>query len=125
MKLWIGDHMADAGHLTRADQGSCLLLMMAMWRTGGRLPNDPRRLAVLDTTQRSEVVLRRFSFPLADFRAAIPGFDPAHLRSVRFDFDRSPRGAIVLDDVGLHGATAPRAAPWPTPGNGTRSKPQP
>ena len=47
MKLWIGDHMADAGHLTRADQGSCLLLMMAMWRTGGRLPNDPRRLAVL------------------------------------------------------------------------------
>ena len=90
-----------------------------------QIRSETRRLAVLDTTQRSEVVLRRFSFPLADFRAAIPGFDPAHLRSVRFDFDRSPRGAIVLDDVGLHGATAPRAAPWPTPGNGTRSKPQP
>ena len=28
-------------------------------------------------------------------------FSPERLRSIRFDFDRTPRGVIAVDDVGL------------------------
>jgi dienelactone hydrolase len=61
-----------------------------------------RRLPILDSAKASEVVMRRFRLPLSDFAAANPAFDPARIQVIRFDFDRSPRGAIVLDDLGLH-----------------------
>ena len=37
----------------------------------------------------------------ADFVAANPALDVRHLKTVRFDFDRSKRGAIALDNVGI------------------------
>ena len=60
-----------------------------------------RRFAALDGADPSEVVMRRYRLPLADFAAASPSLDLAHLKGVRFDFDRSARGAIALDDVGI------------------------
>lgn len=45
-------------------------------------------------------VMQTFTLPLTDF-AAGTGFDPARLRAVRFRFDRSPAGEILLDDVGF------------------------
>ena len=59
------------------------------------------RIAALNSTAPSEIVLRRYQYPLKDFIAANPRLDLSHLRSVRFDFDRSTRGVIVLSDVGL------------------------
>ena len=47
--------------------------------------------------------MRRFRFQLKDFVAVSPSLDLNRLRSIRFDFDRSPRGFIALDDVGLAG----------------------
>ena len=55
-------------------------------------------------------VLQRFAIPLGDFAAASPGFDPALVRTVRFVFDRSPSGNILLDDLGF---SAPSAARTP------------
>jgi hypothetical protein len=59
------------------------------------------RINALNGTATSEIVFRRFQFALSDFSAANSTLDPAHLKSIRFDFDRSPRGAIVLSDVGF------------------------
>lgn len=49
----------------------------------------------------SEVVLQTLAFPLADFAAANPAFDPAGLVEITFLFDRSPAGRVVLDDIGF------------------------
>jgi hypothetical protein len=62
---------------------------------------QPRRLAILSAEPSSEIVLRRFSFPLRAFAAANPRLDLRRLRRIRFVFDRSPRGVIALDDVGF------------------------
>jgi hypothetical protein len=49
----------------------------------------------------SEPIFQSFEFPLAAFVEADPVFDPATLTTVRFIFDRTPAGVVVLDDVGF------------------------
>ena len=49
----------------------------------------------------SEPVFQSFEFPLAAFVEADPVFDPANLTTVRFIFDRTPAGVVVLDDLGF------------------------
>jgi predicted dienelactone hydrolase len=49
----------------------------------------------------SEPIFQSFEFPLAAFVEADPAFDPASLASVRFIFDRTPSGVVVLDDIGF------------------------
>ncbi len=48
-----------------------------------------------------EIVFQDFEFPLSAFVAANPAFDPAQLATLRFIFDRTPSGVVVLDDVGF------------------------
>ena len=48
-----------------------------------------------------EIVLQTYVLPFSDFAAASPEFDPTRLRSVRFVFDRTTAGTVVLDDVGF------------------------
>jgi hypothetical protein len=48
-----------------------------------------------------EPVMQTFELPLRAFAAAQPSFAPEALREVRFVFDRSPEGVVILDDVGF------------------------
>lgn len=48
-----------------------------------------------------EPVLQTFELPLRAFAEAKPGFDPAGVREVRFVFDRSAEGVVIVDDVGF------------------------
>ncbi len=57
-----------------------------------------------------EPALQTFELPLRAFAAARPGFDPAALRAVRFVFDRSPEGVVILDDVGFADGAAAMGA---------------
>jgi len=55
------------------------------------------KLAFLNGDPSSEAVFQSYGFPLGAFK----GIDPARVRTVRFLFDRTPKGVIVVDQVAL------------------------
>ncbi len=52
-------------------------------------------------------VLTRYAIPLASLAKSTPGFDAAKVRAVRFIFDRSPVGAVLLDGIGIERVNEP------------------
>jgi hypothetical protein len=50
---------------------------------------------------RYELLLQTYVIPLADFARAAPTFDADRLAQVRFVFDRTVAGTVIIDDVGF------------------------
>lgn len=44
MTLHVGDFLRDTGHLSNAEMGAHVRLLIACWSRGGHLPSDPERL---------------------------------------------------------------------------------
>jgi dienelactone hydrolase len=55
----------------------------------------------LTDEKESEKVFQTFYFPVADLRSINPDFDISGLRAVKFIFDRSKSGVVVIDNVGF------------------------
>jgi hypothetical protein len=49
----------------------------------------------------SERLLQTYEIPMSLFMERSAAFDPAKLQTIRFIFDRSPEGKIMLDDIGM------------------------
>lgn len=47
MPLAIGDFLADTAHLDTEAKGAVVLILMAMWRSEAKVPNDDRALAAI------------------------------------------------------------------------------
>jgi len=48
-----------------------------------------------------EPTMQTFELPLHEFLEDAPGFDPRELQEIRFVFDRTPKGVVILDNIGL------------------------
>lgn len=49
----------------------------------------------------SEPIFQTFAFRLDDFSARNPRFNPSQLSEIRFLFDRSPAGVVILDEISI------------------------
>jgi dienelactone hydrolase len=61
----------------------------------------PGRAEFLDNTEPTEILFRRFSLPLASFNSDSSDFNATWLSRIRFLFERSSKGAIILDNISL------------------------
>jgi dienelactone hydrolase len=61
----------------------------------------PGRAEFLDDTQPTEILFRRFELPLASFTSAAAEFNQNWIAQIRFIFDRTAKGAIILDNISL------------------------
>jgi hypothetical protein len=61
----------------------------------------PRRASFLDDNDPTEVLFSSYAFPLAAFVAANPSLDANSIAMISLVFDRSEKGAIIMDDISI------------------------
>lgn len=59
------------------------------------------KVGFLTQDSQSEKVFQTFYFPLDDLREFNPDFDPANLKQIRFVFNKSKKGVVVIDNIGF------------------------
>jgi uncharacterized protein YdaU (DUF1376 family) len=110
MALWIGDYIANTSHLSTAEHGAYLLLIMHYWATGG-LPDDDRQLA------------RVAKMTLDEWREARPTIQAFFIdgwkhRRVEFELTEAARILAQTKAAGKASGLARRAAKQRTETNG-------
>ena len=60
-----------------------------------------RKADMFNKTKKSEAVFQSFAFPLAHFVTVNPELDLARLAQIRFVFDQTDEGVVILDNVGF------------------------
>ena len=65
------------------------------------LPADYMKSELLSSVSRSEPVFQTFDFPLAWFEEHNDQLNLTDIRRIRLVFDRTPRGRIAVDDIGV------------------------
>jgi predicted dienelactone hydrolase len=63
----------------------------------------PRRASFLDDNDATEVLFRTHALALDDFAAAQPALDSTGIKSISLVFDRSEKGAIMVEDISIRG----------------------
>ena len=48
-----------------------------------------------------EPTMQTFELSLHEFLEDAPGFDPAEIQEIRFVFDRTPKGVVIVDNIGF------------------------
>ena len=116
MPLYVGDYLGDTGHLTTAQHGAYLLLMMHYWRKG-ELPDDDRQLSKI-----TKLPLKTW----CDYRPTLQDFFHSGWRHKRIDAELermmrvSEKRAIAGQKGGLGSALARMKLE-----NASRSRPLP
>jgi dienelactone hydrolase len=88
------------------DAGQTARLPLSRWGTPlARPAHSLTKLGLFDhlviKTSTMGPILQTFELPLSAFVAANPAFAPESVREVRFLFDRTPAGSVVIDEVGF------------------------
>ena len=61
----------------------------------------PYRAKFLDSTKPEEVLFRRFEIPISAFQTVNAEFDSKAITEIKFVFDQSEKGAIILDSISI------------------------
>jgi uncharacterized protein YdaU (DUF1376 family) len=91
MPLYIPDYLRDTGHLTTAEHGAYLLLLMQAWTRKGLLPADDERMRMLTRMERKEWARSR------DTLLAFFVRDGDHYRNTRLDIELQRAAEIVTE----------------------------
>jgi uncharacterized protein YdaU (DUF1376 family) len=102
MQLYVADYLGDTRHLTTEQHGAYLLLLMAMWRASGELPDDPAKLARMAGMTRA-----RWAKINADVLAFFQAADGVltHKR-ITSELKKSQRTSDARSEAGTRGAEA-------------------
>lgn len=97
VQFWIGDYLADTGHLTRSQHGAYFLLILHYWSTGS-LPNDDAQLASITRSTMAEWMVDR---------AVLNGFFHDGWQHCRIDaeIERATRKIAQRKEAGAKGGT--------------------
>ena len=94
LSIEVVDASGHRGRVALSTYGAVRRPLQAfIYRRAGR---DKQRFA-----NTFEYVLQTYVIPLADFARAAPDVDLRHLATVRFLFDRTAAGNVVMDDIGF------------------------
>lgn len=105
MPLWVGDYLADTQHLSTAEHGAYLLLIMHYWRNGP-LPTEKRKLMRITGLSRYKVceqILSEF-FTLSDGRWHQKRIDQEIEKNQEYRASRARAGKAGADARWKNGA---------------------